>query len=284
MVRVEGIDLVTNFGTVCRNSILKQVRESGAYKEVGTWEQYCISLGFSRRYVDEQIENLEVLGEKFSAQCADLGFGTKDKRILRSAVKDGSLKITDQAVIIDVKAEETGEVVKREVGYKDKEELASLLETIIDERNTEIKAAKAELDAERLTKERHAKQIADLDLKLSQTEAQLKTYKEGKEIGGMPAVDRPDFDYLSRVALELTGLYSEINKSISRYQELSDANQEYLGGVITYMLHLAELLRQRAGVSGKIMDRFYNLPKGVDPIENVLIPGVRNAEGHKSEV
>jgi hypothetical protein len=280
--RIEGVKLITDLGNVFLISLLKQVKETEAYKEFGTWENYCKSIGYTKRHVDEQLLNLQTLSENFMETVSHFSLGFRDYKVLRSAVKDGALKITDKSVIIDVVAEDTGEVEKREVAYEDKEHLESLLETIIEERNTEIKAAKRELAAEKLTKARHEKQIVELNTSLSKTEALLKNYTEGADIGGMPAADRPDFEKLYAICLKITNLYGSINLFVERVEQLAPANQEYLGGTITFLLHMAEILRRDIGVKTIAMDRFYNLPEGVEAIENVLIPGARNAPGHKS--
>ncbi len=44
----------------------KKVKESKVYKDIpniGTWDSFCKSAGYSKRYVDEKIQELDVFGE-----------------------------------------------------------------------------------------------------------------------------------------------------------------------------------------------------------------------------
>lgn len=78
------------------------MKESGAYKNkllIGpdgktfrpaTFEQLCEGMGFSRRNVDEHLQNYAALGEQLLEEAQTLGLRVRDLRKVRKALKDAS--------------------------------------------------------------------------------------------------------------------------------------------------------------------------------------------------
>lgn len=76
------------------------MKESGAYKgklligpdgkafRPATFEQLCEGMGFSRRNVDENLQNFATLGERCLAEAQELGLKVRDMRKVRKALKD----------------------------------------------------------------------------------------------------------------------------------------------------------------------------------------------------
>lgn len=76
------------------------MKESGSYKNrvlIGpdgktfrptTFEQLCEGMGFSRRNVDESLQNFGTLGERYLAEAQNLGLKVRDLRKVRKALKD----------------------------------------------------------------------------------------------------------------------------------------------------------------------------------------------------
>lgn len=76
------------------------MKESGSYKNrvlIGpdgktfrptTFEQLCEGMGFSRRNVDEILQNFGTLGERYLAEAQNLGLKVRDLRKVRKALKD----------------------------------------------------------------------------------------------------------------------------------------------------------------------------------------------------
>lgn len=76
------------------------MKESGAYKgkllispdgktfRPATFEELCEGMGFSRRNVDENLQNFAALGERYLAEAQELGLKVRDMRKVRKALKD----------------------------------------------------------------------------------------------------------------------------------------------------------------------------------------------------
>lgn len=76
------------------------MKESGSYKNrvlIGpdgktfrpaTFEQLCEGMGFSRRNVDESLQNFATLGERCLAEAQELGLKVRDMRKVRKALKN----------------------------------------------------------------------------------------------------------------------------------------------------------------------------------------------------
>ena len=76
------------------------MKESGAYKRKllmspdgktcrpATFEELCEGMGFSRRNVDENLQNFAALGERYLAEAQELGLKVRDMRKVRKALKD----------------------------------------------------------------------------------------------------------------------------------------------------------------------------------------------------
>lgn len=288
MGRIEGIKAMTEIGDIATLTMLSQVKKSKVYKEmpgVGTWEKYCESIGYGRRYLDERLEDIELLGEKLLAMIATFQIPILDHRHIRNAVKDGTLAITDKSVIIDVEPEditEDSEPQKLEIPYKNKEELQNVLADVIEQKNKELKAAKeAAKDSEHIVKTKD-KQMDALSKDNRKLEEKLKAYTDGGEIKGMPAEDFPVYEKLKSAMDAATELYAHINTIAKDLENLSEANQHYLGGTIYYINDLSIKLCHAIGVRGVAADRILNPPADVTGMENALIPGVRMAPGHKA--
>lgn len=102
--RIQGAKMVSEFGNVAGLLWIKQVRETKFYREiprVGTWEKFCESIGLSRRKVEEDLENLSVLGEEFTATVAGFGVGYRDLRKLRQLTHDGTIIPGEGCITID---------------------------------------------------------------------------------------------------------------------------------------------------------------------------------------
>ena len=81
--RVEAFNFTSQVATVATLINLQKIKESGIYKELPnckTWEDYCNSIGFSRRKIDEDLQNLNTFGENFLATGRQLGLGYRQFR------------------------------------------------------------------------------------------------------------------------------------------------------------------------------------------------------------
>lgn len=112
--------------TANRVAMLKlfaQIRDSKAYKGasvvdrngetrvVSTWEEFCTAHGYSKRKIDEDLQNLAAFGGDFMEMQEKLGLGYRDLRLLRNGI--AALPPEErQAVLDDVAAADDSEEVK----------------------------------------------------------------------------------------------------------------------------------------------------------------------------
>lgn len=147
--KVEALKFISNFADFGSLSLLKKIKENKIYKEMPTiltWENFCKSIGISRSKIDEDLENLKIFGEKFTAEIGNFGMGYRDLRELRKEVKTGSLEVKDAEVIID------GETIS----LSETDALKDALTDLILKNQEEKKQHKAELKAKDKTIQTYA--------------------------------------------------------------------------------------------------------------------------------
>ena len=150
---------------------LKQIKEEKLYRRLkgqtilvngedihlDTWDGFCMAVGTSRSTVDEQLQNLQLLGEQALNRATELGMTTRELRNLRA------LDVQDQKVVI-------GQI---EAAVGDKDAIVDLItDMAAKHKKTEgklekqLKAAQAEAKAtERIVADKEAR-IAELQDKL----------------------------------------------------------------------------------------------------------------------
>lgn len=163
--RVQTANMFEKFASVSSLVWLKEVKDSKIYRDipgVGTWENFCDSVGMSRQKVDLDLQNLEVLGEDFLLTCRGLSVGYRDLRKLRQLTHDGELVIDSEAIEIG------GERVLLAPEYK--EDLQSLIERVIDEKNKAIQDSQATVKAKERCLGEKEKEIQKLHKDLSKLE------------------------------------------------------------------------------------------------------------------
>lgn len=140
--RVQANHLMAKFADVSSLIWLKQIKESKLYRDVpgiGSWESFCNCAGVSRQHVDEQLQNLNVLGEEFLLTCQQFSVGYRELRKLRYAAKQGDLVIDSQAVII-------GED-KIPLSPDHAEDLEAAIESLLESKNKQLEEAEAVIRA-----------------------------------------------------------------------------------------------------------------------------------------
>lgn len=150
MGRAETADMFAKYGDLSRLVWLKQVKESKAYKEVpgvGTWEKFCKLAGLDRATVDEDLKNLEALGEELLRRVSSLGLGYRELRKLRRLNHDGDVEISENEIVIG------GEAIPFDVEHK--EDLQAALEKVVEEARADHKAAERYLK----DKEKHIRKL-----------------------------------------------------------------------------------------------------------------------------
>lgn len=178
MGRIETSDLFGKLATVATFVWLKQVKESKIYKDipgVETWETLCNRMGKSRRTVDEQIQNLNILGEEFVATCRHFSIGYKDLRKLRKSVSDGDVVVDDEVVEIN------GEKIP--LTPDSSEDLQAAIESLLDEKDRQLENKGATLKAKDRVLEAKEKIINKQEKELHKLTSQVKArgFEPGEE-------------------------------------------------------------------------------------------------------
>jgi len=131
--RIQASSMIAKFADVGSLLWLKQVKESKVYKgvpEIGSWQSFCNYIGMSRSKIDEDLQNLQILGEKFLTTVGSFKVGYKDLRKLRQSVGSGEMNITSEALEID------GEKIPFDADRKG--DLEAAIEKVIERKEEEV--------------------------------------------------------------------------------------------------------------------------------------------------
>lgn len=101
--QIRASEAFGKFANVSSLIWLQQVKEAKIYRDlpgVGTWEDFCNSVGMSRQKVDLDLQNLATFGEEFLLTVSSLSVGYRDLRKLRQLSHDGTVIIDADAIVI----------------------------------------------------------------------------------------------------------------------------------------------------------------------------------------
>lgn len=234
--RVEALNFIKKVADTASLVTIKNIKESGAYKElpnIKTWEEYCKSIGISRRYLDEQLESLSTFGEDFLAVSATFGVGYKELRQLKKEVKTGNLEVRDESVVID------GEVIPLD----DKDELRDALDTLLKSKYKEIEEKDIRIKNQSESIERKDNEITRLQESnknffqdKQKAEKELADLKGAGTIHGIPLDENIDFKKIADIERELEVMYNHL--AIVKNKDLSEFNKKKLGAVVIKAMNL----------------------------------------------
>lgn len=125
--RIQAVGMVEKLATVSSLMWLKDVKNSKLYRDlpgIETWDKFCESLGKSRRLIDEQLLNLEILGGEFLETVSSLRVGYREMKKLRQLTCDGTVTIDEAEICIG------GEVIPFTPEHRD--DLQAALERVIE--------------------------------------------------------------------------------------------------------------------------------------------------------
>lgn len=246
--RVEALSFMSKVAHGASLTTLKEIKESGVYKQISgikTWEDYCLSIGYSRRYIDEQIENLSTLGDSLLELTSTFKLGTKDLRQLRKQVKTGQLEVRDESVIID------GEVIP----LNDKDELRDALDTLLKSKYKEIEEKDKKMQDLSESIEIKNNEIARLQKsnelffeERKKAEKELADLKGVGTIHGIPFDENSDFQKIADIERELEVMYNHL--AIVKNKELSEFNKKKLGAVVIKAMNLLHDFHQELCAAG----------------------------------
>lgn len=116
-----GVRLVRTFTQAAEIALVRQIRETDAYKHLGfpTWEAFCSDgLHMSKRTVNEDLQFADTFGEEFLQLAGDLGLGRRALRALLphadtgtvQLLPSGEIEIGDRRIAVD--AANKGEIAE----------------------------------------------------------------------------------------------------------------------------------------------------------------------------
>ena len=150
---------------------IAQIKESKRYKQLAgqkmviggveirldTWEGFCAALGSSRRGIEENLDNLRLLGEEALDKATALGVTTQELRKLRH------LDASDQQIVI-------GEI---EVAAGDKEAIIDLITDMAAKHSKEREELQAKLEDQRGEAAASERIIEERNKRIDKLEKQL---------------------------------------------------------------------------------------------------------------
>lgn len=245
-----GMIKMSNFhrkvATVSHLKVLAEFKETNRYKglelkdslgnwrHVATWEDFCDCIGFSRRKVDEDLQNLNLLGEDFLETSQRLGLGYREMRKLRQLPEEA------RAEIVDADYSEA----------TDKEELIEKIEGLTAQYAKEKEALQAQLKRKSNDYEAQSKVLAnknahidELDTKLAKKE-QLIATQTPEERGGLLREEAAKISYKAEAILR--GQVYQAFEALQAHQaEHGIDHKQFMSGVLAeYQLILSELKEQ----------------------------------------
>lgn len=275
--RVEAFGFMSKVLTVSSLMTLKKIKESGAYKELpncNTWADYCKSIGFSSKKIDEDLRNLNIFGEEFLLTVSTFGLGYRELRSLSKQVKTGNLEVKEESLIID------GEVIP----LNDKDELRDALDTLlkskykeIEEKDKLLKDKDILLSIVRETKdsfarrmdkaeeeaEKYKKEISVLNNNIEQLKKNKPSFKNVSE------ADSEDFNKLLTLESDWRDLFNSL-KNATNDDNLSSFNKSMLGGIVAQILVMLDDFRMQ--LNGKSEFYFHGVNIDEEHLNNQISP------------
>ncbi len=234
--RVEAFGFMSKVARVSHLMTLKKIKDSGIYKElpnIKTWEEYCKSIGYTRRHIDDQLESLNLLGSEFLETGFQFGLGYRDLKQLKKEIKAGNLEVKDAEVIID------GEVIPLD----DKDELRDALDTLLKSKYKEIEEKDKKIKDQSESIEIKNNEIARLrESNKNFFESKEKAEKALADLKGVGTIygitieENADFQKIADIEREVEVIYNRL-KVVSGY-DLSEFNKKKLGAVVIKAMNL----------------------------------------------
>ncbi len=262
--RVEAFGFMSKVATVSHLMTLKKIKDSGIYKElpnIKTWEEYCKSIGYTRRHIDDQLESLNLLGSEFLETGFQFGLGYRDLKQLKKEIKAGNLEVKESEVIID------GEVIPLD----DKDELRDALDTLlkskykeIEEKDKLLKDKEMQLEVVRETKDGFARRMDKAEEEAARYKKEIEKLKNNKpSFKNVSDVDSEDFAKLLNLEQQWRDLFNAL-KNATDDDKLSSFNKSMLGGIVAQMMLMLDDFRMQ--LNGKSEFYFH----GVEMDEEML--------------
>ncbi len=237
LITCQQIKMLSEFKKSKRYKDLTMQDIDGNWKHVSTWEEFCGCLGFSAKKIDEDILNLNRLGEDFLETSQRLGLGYREMRKLRQLPEEA------RAEIVDADYSDT----------TDKEELIEKIEDLTAQHAKEKEALQAQLKRKSDDYEAQAKVLATknerinhLDLELAKKTKAIET-QTPEQRGGVLREEAAAISYKAEAVLR--GQVFQAFEALTAHTEATGIDhKQFMSGVLAeYQLILSEL-KERFGL------------------------------------
>jgi len=194
--QIKTANMFAEFASISSLVWIQQMRETKAYRELGTWESFCESIGFTRQHVEDQLKNLAFLGEKFLQTVCGLGVGYRELRKLRQLTHEGTVCVEDNAVTIG------DECIPLDAEHR--EDLQAALERVIDAKDALLQ----EKDINLRTKERL---IQDKQKLIERQAKDLARYEGEAEKKGLSADEEAFIKQCTTARVTIDGFFAKFD-------------------------------------------------------------------------
>lgn len=234
LVTCHHIKVLSEFKEAKKYKDLDIMDNNGNWRRVTTWDDFCNALGFSREKIDEDIRNLNVLGEDFLETSQRLGLGYREMRKLRQLPEEA------RAEIIDADYSDA----------TDKEELLEKIEDLTAKHAKEKEALQAQLKRKSEDYEAQAKVLANKNERINKLDMELakKTHlidmQTPDQRGGALREEAAQISYKAEAILR--GQVWQAFETLAKHSEETGIDhRQFMSGVLAeYQLILSELKSQ----------------------------------------
>lgn len=267
--QIEAFDFISKLATVANLKILQTIKDTKEYKgivfldddqnwrSIASWDEFCESkLPWSRRTVDEKLQNLQALGDEYFEAASKVGLSTKDMRKLRALPDDERLEVMQNEAIESGDKDAIREVID-DLHVKHKHETRDI--------KAELKDTQADLAATRKLNGEQAKREEELMQKLEKAKYSPEDWQQKTK----DTID--EIMLAAREALIAHDKLNQLRALIYTESTNGENSQEAMEYITTVYLNSAEQIAQNFALT--LGDAAESLPfqNARKPTEEVLI-------------
>lgn len=242
-------DFHRKVATVSNLKLLAEFKETNKYKgldikdtlgnwrHVATWEDFCNCIGFSRRKVDEDLQNLNHFGEDFMETSQRLGLGYREMRKLRQLPEEARAEIVEADYSEATDKEELIEKIE-DLTAKHAKEKAEL--------ETKLKRKTDDYEAQAKVLANKNERINQLDMELAKKTRAIETQTPDSK-GALLRQETAAISYSAEATLR-GKVFQAFEALTAHTQETGIDHKQFMSGVLAeYQLILSEL-KERFGL------------------------------------
>jgi hypothetical protein len=228
---VSHLKVLAEFKETNRYNGLELKDSLGNWRHVATWEDFCDCIGFSRRKVDEDLQNLNLLGEDFLETSQRLGLGYREMRKLRKLPEDARAEIVEA---------DYSEATDKEELLEKIEDLTAKFAKEKGELEGKLKRKSEDYDAQAKVLANRNERINKLDAELVKKEKLIATQTPDQR-GGALREETAAISYKAEVILR-GQVWQAFEALEAHSNEHGIDHKQFMSGVLAeYQLILSEL-------------------------------------------